>query len=99
MIIQFFYAFDISTIIILKAARKFISSSVKFHMLHMMRVKKIILLMKTIHYPNKMRSHLVTIVPMASFTSKSTLKLRSALHFRYSIVIPRFISSAYAVES
>ena len=47
--------------------------------------------MKTIPYPNKIRSHLVTIVPMASFTSKSTSKLRSALHIRYSIVIPRYI--------
>ena len=44
--------------------------------------------MKTIHYPNKIRSHLVTIAP---FTQKSISKLRSALHFRYSIVIPRFI--------
>ena len=26
--------------------------------------------MKTIHYPNKIRSHLVTIVPMAPFTPK-----------------------------
>ena len=41
--------------------------------------------MKTIHYPNKIRSHLVTIVPMSPFTPKSTSKLRSALHFRYSI--------------
>ena len=48
--------------------------------------------MKTIHYPNTIRSHLVTIVLMAPFTPKSTSKLRSALHFRYSIVIPRFIS-------
>ena len=47
--------------------------------------------MKTVHYPNKIRSHLVTIVPIAPFTLKSTSKLRSALHFRYSIVIPRFI--------
>ena len=45
--------------------------------------------MKTMHYPNKIRSHLVTIVPMAPFTPKSTSKLRSALHFRYSIIIPR----------
>ena len=37
--------------------------------------------MKTIHYPNKIRSHLVTIAPMTPFTPKSTLKLRSALHF------------------
>ena len=34
--------------------------------------------MKTIHYPNKIRSHLVTIVPMAPFTPKSTSKLRYA---------------------
>ena len=47
-----------------------------------------------IHYPNKIRSHLVTNVPMAPFTPKSTSKLRSALHFRYSIVIPRFIPRA-----
>ena len=46
--------------------------------------------MKTIHYPNTLRSHLVTIVPMAPFTPKSTSKLRSALHFSYSIVIRRF---------
>ena len=37
--------------------------------------------MKTIHYQNILRSHLVTIVPMAPFTLKSTSKLRSALHF------------------
>ena len=40
---------------------------------------------------NKIRCHLVTIVPMAPFTLKPTSKLRSALHFTYSIVIPRFI--------
>ena len=41
--------------------------------------------MKTMHYPNTIRSHLVTIVdlPMALFTSKSSSKLRSALHIRY----------------
>ena len=55
-------------------------------------LKKIILCLKMIHYPSTIRSHLVTIVPMAPFTSKSTSKLRSALHFRNSIVIPRFIS-------
>ena len=49
--------------------------------------------MKTMHYPNTIRSHLVTIVPMAPFTPKSTSKLRSALHIRYSVVIPRFISA------
>ena len=32
---------------------------------------------------------LVTIVPMELFTTKSTCKLRSVIHFRYSIVIPR----------
>ena len=51
--------------------------------------------MKTIHYPNTIRSHFVTLVPiMAPFTPKFTSKLRSALHFRYSIVIPSFISRA-----
>ena len=43
--------------------------------------KKIISWMKTIHYPNKIRSNLVTIVQMAPFTPKSNSKLRSALHF------------------
>ena len=46
--------------------------------------------MKTIHYPNKIRSHLITIVPMAPFTLKSTSKLRFALHFRYSIVCSHY---------
>ena len=52
--------------------------------------------MKAIHYQNTIRSHLVTTIPMAPFrpTPKSTLKLSSALHFRYSIVIPRFIPRA-----
>ena len=49
--------------------------------------------MKTMHYSNTIRSLLVTIVPMAPFTPKSTSKLRSTLHIRYSIVIPRFISA------
>ena len=34
-----------------------------------------------------------------SFTSKSTSKLRSALHFKYSIVIRRFISLANTAQS
>ena len=55
--------------------------------------------MKTIHYLNKIRSHLVTIIPMAPFTPKSTSKLRSALHFRYSIVIPRIIPRANTAQS
>ena len=50
--------------------------------------------MKINHYPNKITFHLVIIVPMTSFTLKSTSKLRSFLHFRYSIVIPRFIPHA-----
>ena len=54
--------------------------------------------MKTNHYPNKIASHLVTIVPIMPFTLKSTSKLRSFLHFRYSIVIPRFISQASTVS-
>ena len=61
--------------------------------------KKNILWMKTMHYPNTIRSNLVTIVPMAPFTPKSTSKLRSALHIRYSIVIPRFISRANTAQS
>ena len=49
--------------------------------------------------PNKTRSHLVIIVLMAPFTLKSTSKLRSALHFKYSIVVPRFISLANTAQS
>ena len=55
--------------------------------------------MKTINYPYKVRSHLVTIVPMASFTQKSTSKLRSALHSRYLIVTLRFIPRANTAQS
>ena len=44
-------------------------------------LKKIILWMKTIHYPNTLRSHLVTIVLMSPFTPKSTTKLRSGVNF------------------
>ena len=61
-------------------------------------LKKIILWMKTIHYPYTLRSHLVTIVPMAPFTPKSTSKLRNALHFSYSIVIWRFYSCANTAQ-
>ena len=39
--------------------------------------------MKTINYLNKIRSHLVTIAPMTPLSLKSTLKLRSALHFKF----------------
>ena len=49
--------------------------------------------MKTIHYPNIIRSHLVTIALLVPLSLKSTSKLRFALHFRYSIIIPRFIPS------
>ena len=55
--------------------------------------------MKTIQYQNKVRSHLVTIVPMAPFTPKSTTELRFALHFRYSIVIPLSIPGANTAQS
>ena len=55
--------------------------------------------MKTIHYPNTIRSHLVTIVTIPPFTPKSTSKLRSALHFRYSTDIPRFIPRANTAQS
>ena len=55
--------------------------------------------MKTINYPNKIRSHLVTIAPTATFNPKSTSKLRSALHFRYSIVISRFNHHANTAQS
>ena len=48
---------------------------------------------------NTIRSHLVTIVPMALFTLKSTSKLRSTLHIRYSEVIPRFISRANTAQT
>ena len=41
------------------------------------------------HYPNTIRAHLVTIVPVVPFTPKSASKLRSALHIRYSKVVPR----------
>ena len=37
--------------------------------------------------------HNRTVVPMAAFTAKTTSKLRSALHFRYSIVISRCIAA------
>ena len=62
-------------------------------------LKKIILWLKTIHYPKTIRSHLVTIVPMAPFTPKSSSKLRSGLHFSYSIVIGRFHSRANTAQS
>ena len=55
--------------------------------------------MKTIHYPNKMRSHFVTIAPMAPYTPISTSKLRSALHFRCSIVITCYIPRANKAQS
>ena len=62
-------------------------------------LKKNLLWMKTMHYPNTIRSHLVIIVPVAPFTPKSTSKLRSALHIRYSKVIPRFISRANTAQT
>ena len=61
--------------------------------------EKNILWMKTIPYPNTLRSHLVTNVPMAQFTLKSTSKLRSALLFGYLIVIRRFYTRANTAQS
>ena len=61
--------------------------------------KKKLLWMKTMHYPNTIRSNLITIVTKAPFTPKSTSKLRSALHIRYSIIIPRFISGSNTAQS
>ena len=55
--------------------------------------------MKKIHYPNKIRSQLVIIVPMVPFTLKSTSKLKFALHIRHSIVMPRFIPYANTVQT
>ena len=55
------------------------------------------------NYQNKIRSHMVTIVPMnilsMNIHSKMTSKSRSALHFRYSIGIPRFIPRANTAQS
>ena len=51
--------------------------------------------MKTIRYPNKIRPHLVTKRP---FTLKLISKLRSALHFKYSIVIPLFVPRANTAQ-
>ena len=55
--------------------------------------------MQTVYYPNKIRSHLATIVQIAPFTPKLTTKLRSALHFRYPIVIPRFFPRSNTAQS
>ena len=55
--------------------------------------------MKTIHSPNKIRSHTIKIAPIAPFIPKSISKLRSALHFRYSIVIQRFLPRANTAQS
>ena len=41
-------------------------------------LKKNVLWMKTMHYPNTKRSHLVTIVPMAPFAPKSKVEICSA---------------------
>ena len=60
--------------------------------------KKNILWMKAILYQNKMKSHFVIIVPTVLFTPKSSSKLRSARHYRYSIVIPRFIPRAIVLN-
>ena len=61
--------------------------------------KKKIIMDESDALPNTIRSHLVTIVPLAPFTPNSTSKWRSSLHIRYSIVIPRFISRANTAQS
>ena len=48
-------------------------------MLQLKTLEKNVSWIKTIHYPKEIRSYLVTIVPMAPFTTKSTSKLRFAL--------------------
>ena len=52
--------------------------------------KKNYILDKTIHFFNKLIYHLVANVLMTPFTLNPTLKLRSALYFRYLIVILSF---------
>ena len=48
---------------------------------------------------NKIKfGHKLTIVPMVPFTPKPTSKLRSALHFRYLIVIQRYIPCANTAQ-
>ena len=47
--------------------------------------KKLILSMKTIHFPNEIRPHSVKIAPMAPFTLKSTSKLRLGLQLYLNI--------------
>ena len=57
----------------------YVSLSYKLY-LHLRACLKINqLYMKTIHYPNKISSHLATLLPMASFTLKLSSNLRSAL--------------------
>ena len=79
---------------VLFPVRIYFTSSKKVKGIGCVFKQKNMLWMKTNHYPNKITLHSVTIVPMTSFTLKSTSKLRSFLHFRYSIVIPRFIPLA-----
>ena len=55
--------------------------------------------MKTIYYPYNIDPTWPQSYQWRRFLQKSTLKLRSALHFRYSIVIPRFIPRANTAQS
>ena len=50
--------------------------------------------MKTNHYPNKMASHFVTIVPMTTFTLKSTSKFRS-FHVSFPLLIQLNFNNYY----
>ena len=62
---------------------KFVHNYIILNIKGIFVIKKKILWMKTIYFLNEIRSHLVTILPMALFTPKSASKLKSALHFRY----------------
>ena len=50
--------------------------------------------LKSFYSPNKITSHQVATVPMALFDLKLTSNVRSALHFRYSIVIEAWLGIA-----
>ena len=67
----------------------------------MQRIKKNNIMDKNDSLSEYNKIPLVTIVPMAPFTPKSTSKLRSALialQFKYSIVIRRFYSRANTAQ-
>ena len=83
----------------LKRARNCYNLSSNINIHGSLTVEDWLIWMKTIYYQNKIRSYLITIVLMAPFALKSTSKLRSTLHFGYSIVIPCFIHRANTAQS